>query len=61
MGRSKQKAKTFNIFSLNHLGIFFVVTINSPLLYIGRGIIILLREKPLRGPFQGVGHENRDF
>ena len=37
------------------------VPINSTLLYIGRGIIILLREKPLRGPFQGVLHENRDF
>ena len=37
------------------------LTINSPLLYIGRGIIIVLRVKPLRGPFQGVLHENRDF
>ena len=37
------------------------ITINSPLLYIGRGIIILLRKKPLRGPFQGVLHENQDF
>ena len=30
-----------------------VITINSLLLYIGRGIIILLREKPLRRPFPG--------
>ena len=38
-----------------------LITINIPLLYIGREIIFFLRGNPLRGPLQGVVQENRDF
>ncbi len=38
-----------------------LLTINVPVVYMVRGIIILMQENPFRGPLEGVGPENQDF
>ncbi len=37
------------------------LTINVPVVYMARDVIILMRANPFRGPLEGVGPENRDF
>jgi hypothetical protein len=37
------------------------LTINVPVVYIARDIMILMRENPFRMPLEGVGPESRDF
>jgi hypothetical protein len=38
-----------------------IVTINVPVVYMVRGVMILMWENLFRGPLEGVGPENRDF
>jgi hypothetical protein len=38
-----------------------IVTINVPVVYMVRGVMILMWENPFRGPLEGVGPEYRDF
>jgi hypothetical protein len=38
-----------------------IITINVPVVYVARDVMILMRENPFRGPLEGVGPENRDF
>ncbi len=40
---------------------YFKFTINVPVVYMARDVMILMRENPFRGPLEGVGPENRDF
>jgi hypothetical protein len=35
------------------------VTINVPVVYMARDVIILMRANPFRGPLEGVGRENQ--
>ncbi len=37
------------------------LTINVPVVYMARDVIILTRANPLQVPLEGVGPENRDF
>ena len=37
-----------------------IITINEPVDFIERAVMIFLRAKPLRGPLEGAGPENRD-
>ncbi len=37
------------------------VTINVPVVYIARDIMILMQANPLQRPLEGVGPENQDF
>ncbi len=37
------------------------ITVNLPVVYMARDVMILMRENPFRGPLEGVGPENRDF
>jgi hypothetical protein len=39
----------------------FKLTINVPVVYMARNVMILMRENPFRGSLEGVGPENRDF
>ncbi len=39
----------------------WTLTINVPVVYMARGVMILMRENPFREPLEGVGPENRDF
>jgi hypothetical protein len=41
--------------------VLHIVTINVPVVYMARDVMILMRENPLHGPSEGVGPENRDF
>jgi hypothetical protein len=38
-----------------------ILTINIPVVYMARYIMILMRANPLQGTLEGVGPENRDF
>ena len=55
----------FNVILIKDFSVQFpsavLLTINVPLVYIEREIMVFLWENPLRGPLQGVCHENRDF
>ncbi len=37
------------------------LTINVPVVYITRDVMILMWANPLQGPLEGVSPENRDF
>jgi hypothetical protein len=37
------------------------ITINVPVGYMARDVMILMGENPFRGPLEGVGPEKRDF
>ncbi len=37
------------------------LTINVPVVYMARDVMILMGENPFLGPLEGVGPENRDF
>ncbi len=39
----------------------WIITINVPVVYIARDVMILMRENQFRGPLKGLGPENRDF
>ncbi len=39
----------------------YEVTINVPVVYMARDVMILMRANPLQGPLEEVGPENRDF
>ena len=38
-----------------------IITINLPVVYMVRDVVIWMQANPLRVPFEGVGHENQDF
>ena len=38
-----------------------LLTINVPVVYMVRDVMILMRAVPYQGPLEGVGPENRDF
>ncbi len=40
---------------------YSILTINVPVVYMARDVIILMRANLFRGPLEGVGLENRDF
>jgi hypothetical protein len=40
---------------------FNFFTINAPVVYMARDVMILMRANPFRGPLEGAGPENRDF
>jgi hypothetical protein len=40
---------------------FNFLTINAPVVYMARDVLILMRANPFRGPLEGVGPENIDF
>jgi hypothetical protein len=37
------------------------LTINLLVVYVARDVMILMRENPFRGPWEGVGPVNEDF
>jgi hypothetical protein len=37
------------------------ITINVPVVFMGRDVMILMQANPFQGPLEGVGPENRDF
>ncbi len=42
-------------------GICECITVNVPVVYMTRDVMILMRANALRGPLEGVCPENRDF
>ena len=38
-----------------------MITINVPVVYIVRDIVVLWRANPFPGPFEGVGPKSQDF
>ena len=38
-----------------------ILAIYGPMIYAAPYVMFWMRENPLQGPLEGLGHENRDF